>query len=704
MKRYSKSIYGDSSMRTFGKKQTSPADSEGRASSPAERSAGQENWFRKNWCVLTLIAIVVVAFLLRFCFSYGISAGDNYALSGGTSAASHRRIIVEILFGTYNPGNEAVLNYPYGAESISGPLFDYCCAAWAKLFSAFGMSYDASAGAALAWNPPIFGALTCIPVYMLATKIYKGDKIIGLTAAGFYCCFPVLIMTTPFSYGTELPFLCFLVAGLTYFVVSAFSAIDELGVTGIKQVFTTKAIVQWVLLAALFMAGIVLTWTGFWAIMMTAAIMLFFALLFARLAGRPMAAIVGVTSAVLLAGAVAGACYYIPYGMWDLVFSGGCIVGVLAVAYSILFLVLEKKPWVLSIPLTCVVILAVAVALYFVAPELSDAALSGNDVYTGTLMSALVTETSRTSVSAMASYYGWLTLWIPLFLGVWMFYKYRENYKSNVYTFTMLWLLACYCVGWYNSEYAVLAGAGFAVGCAALIVLVFRAVNLLAYFRSLRGNGAKAGAKKALNFFPLVTVLVAVCLVAVPTAVYAADAATPTNDDGDSGYFGGLGYTVNTSDSSLINSAWSNADSYTHGDKTLLTWYGYSDAATSAGGFSSVTSSTGGGTSAMASTYFATSGSAAIASMLVRLIETDPSAYQATLATALGDDALAAEFVSYVSSESKAREYMSKAENSSMFEGYNASPEAESLSYIVGSKFLESNFGESTIADAYEAV
>ncbi len=687
-------------MRTFGKKQTSPADSEGRASVPAEKSEGSDNWFRNNWRVLTLLVIVAVAFLIRFCFAYGISIGDNYALSGGTSAASHRRIIVEILYGTYNPGSEAALNYPYGAKSIYGPLFDYCCAAWAKLFSALGMSYDASAGAALAWNPPIFGAITCIPVFMLATKMFKGDKIIGLTAAAFYCLFPVLIMTTPFSYGTEMAFLCFLVVGLTTFVVFAFSAIDEMGITGIKEVFTTKAVVQWVILAALFMVFIVLTWTGFWAIMMTAAIMLFFALLLARLNGKPMGAVVGVASTVILAGVVAGACYYIPYGMWDSVFSGGCIVGALAVVYSMISLFLEKKPWVLSIPLTCGIILAVAVILYFAAPALSDAALSGNSVLTGTLMSALATETSRTSVSAMASYYGWLTLWFPLFFGVWMLYNYRKNVKSNVYTFTMIWLLACYCVGWYNTEYAVLAGAGFAVGSAALIITVFRTVDLKAYFRSLRGNGVKVGAKKALDFFPLVTVIVAVCLIAAPAAVYAADAATPSNTD--EGYFGGLGYTVTTSDSSLINSAWAHSNEYATESKTLLSWYGYSDTASSAGGFSTVTSSAGGGTSAMASAFYATNGSEAIAALLIRLIESNPSAYQTALATALGDADSAAEFVQILSSESKAREYMSL--NPEMFVGYNSSPVAESLPYIVGTKYLAHNFGEAVIANAYDAM
>lgn len=696
---YSISKNGDSRMRTFAKKSTGPAESEGGASLAAGKPASGDNWFRKHWCGLTLLVIVVVAFLLRFCFAYGISVGDNFALSGGSGAASHRRIINEILWGTYNPGSESALNYPYGAESIMGPLYDYCCAAWAKLFTVFVKDYDLCAGAALAVNPPIFGALTCIPVFMIAEKMFK-DKVIGLLAAAFYAVFAVLIMTSPFSYGTETAFVAFLVAGLVYFVVSAFAVVDEKGLEGVKS-FLDKQVLVFTLLAAAFLAFIVLSWTGFWAIMMTAGIMMFFTLLFYRLSGKSMGAVVGIVSVVLLVGAVAGACYYIPYGMWDSVFSGGFMVAVLTVVYSFIFLMLEKKPWVLSIPVTAIVMIAVAVVLYFAVPSLSSAIISGNDVFIGSLMSSLASETSRTSISAMASYYGWLTLWFPLIFGVWMLYNYRKNSKSTVYTFTMLWLLACYCVGWFNAEYCVYAGAGFAVGCAALIVNVFRAVDLKAYFRSLRGNGFKAGAKKALNFFPLVTVLVAVLLVAVPTAVYAADASTPSNSD--EGYFGGMGYTINTSDSSLVSSAWANSKDYATGvEKSLLSWYGYSDTASSLGGFKTVTSSTGGGTSAMASAMLSTTSAGTIASLAIRLMESNASAYktQMTDAGLSSDDADL--LVKYLTSENDARQYM--ADNKTEFVGYNVTPAAESLPYIVGTQFLTSKLTEQKIAALYEGV
>lgn len=648
--------------------------------------------------MFTLLVIVVIAFVLRFAFAYGVSAGDDFALSGGTSAVSHRRIIAEILAGTYSPGNEIALNYPYGGVSISGPFFDYFCAVWAKLFTFFGLSNDVAAGAALAWNAPIFGALTCIPVFLIAVRLFK-DEIVGLVSAGFYAVFAILIMTAPFSYGTETPMLCFLIAWLVYFLGTAYTVADEHNLNAGKDALADKEFLKWTVLAAVLMALIVLTWPEFWAIMMTAAVMTFFTLLFFRLGGKSMAPTVFVINTVLIVGALAGACYYIPCGMWETVFSGGFIVAICTVAYSILFLFLEKKPWVLSIPVTAIVILAVAVVLYFVAPAFSNAALTGNTMYTGDLMAALVSETSRTRISAMASYYGWLTLWFPLIFGVWMFYNYRKNAKSSAYTFTMLWMLACYCVGWYNASYAVLAGAGFAVGSAILIVTVFRAVDLKSYFRSLRGNGVKAGARKALNFFPLVTVLVTVGLIAVPTAVYAVDAATPTNNEGP-GYFGGLGYTVSTTDSNLVNGAWINS-SYATKEKTLLSWYGHSDAASSLGGFKTVTSSIGGGTSVMASAYYAGGSAALIASLAIRITEDDPAAYQGKFAAAM-DAAKAAELVGLLTDEGKARQYMNA--KISEFSGYNAEPSAESLPYIVGVQYLVSNSSEDKLAAMYESI
>ncbi|MCQ2078886.1 MAG: hypothetical protein MJZ38_02365 [archaeon] len=636
-----------------------------------------------------------MAFVLRFVFAYGISAGDNYALSGGSNATNHLRIVTEILSGTYNPSNEISLNYPFGAGNVTGPLFDYVIAAFAFVVSATGVSDATAAAGTLAWSAPIFGALTCIPVFLIGKRMFK-DELVGIVAALFYAVMAVLVMTTVFSNGTEFPFLCFIVAWMVYFVASALAAVDAANAIGIKSVISDRNIRTYTLLAAVFMAFVNLTWNDFWAVVMTSSIIVFFTLLFERIGGRDLGVTVGIANIILLVGVLVGAIYYIPSGLWSTVFSGGCLVAVLTAVYSFIFLALEKKPWVLSVPLMLVIIVAVAVVFAVALPELSHAMLNGSNGFQGSLMTALTEQFSRTSISAMAAYYGWLTVWFPLFVGVWMAYKYRANAKSKLYAFTMLWMLACFFVGWFNTDYAIVAGAGFAVGIAALIVKVLKAVDLKAYFASLRGNGVKAGAKKALNFFPFVTVIVAVFLVAVPTAVYAVDASTPTNDEHAS-YFGGLGYTINTSDSTLVGSAWNHSSEYVSKDATLLSWYGYSDSASSVGKFSTVTSSVAGGTSAMASAYLSSGSAGAIATLAIRLVENDANA-QSAIFTSFG----VADVVKYIDNASEARKYI--AEHPETFISYSADIKDQSLPYVVGVQYLTSNLSESKIVELYNAL
>ena len=221
-------------MRKFAIGKAAPDDGEPKSSA---NSGSKGVWFREHWRLLSMFAIIIAAFLMRFVFAYGISAGDNYALSGGSSASNNLRIVEEILAGTYSPVRDAALNYPFGSANTFGPLFDYIIAAIAFVVTLFGVSDATAAAGVLAWSAPILGALTCIPVYMAAKKMFKGDETIGIVAALFYAFFALLIMTTPFSNGTGFAFICFVAAWMVYFLASAFEAVDRDSVAGPKGVF-----------------------------------------------------------------------------------------------------------------------------------------------------------------------------------------------------------------------------------------------------------------------------------------------------------------------------------------------------------------------------------------------------------------------------------------------------------------------------------
>jgi hypothetical protein len=219
----------------------------------------------------------------------------------------------------------------------------------------------------------------------------------------------------------------------------------------------------------------------------------------------------------------------------------------------------------------------------------------------------------------MASYFGWLTLWLPVLAFLYLAYKYRKNADSRRYTFAMWWLLLMFTIGWYSSSYAALAGAGFAVGSAYVVLLAVRAVKLKDYVSDMRGNGVKHAFRKMLKPVPFATVLVLAVLIVAPNFVYAIDAATPTNSESEDSYFGGTGYTIMTDDVNVTNRLW---HEYSEKVKSgaLVTWFGYSNSAVSPGGFDSTTDENGNGSSFASNVLLAGSDSISTSVLALRLI------------------------------------------------------------------------------------
>lgn len=667
-------------------------------SKPADKSASSKGWFREHWRLVSLFAIIVCAFLVRFVFAYGISAGDNYALSGGTSATSNLRIVTEILTGTYNPANEAALNYPYGSVSVYGPLFDYVIAALAYVVTLFGVSTGTAAAGTLAWTAPIFAAITCYPVYLIGKKMFNDDEVIGVVSALFYAFFALLIMTTAFSNGTAFAFVGLLFAWMVYFTVTALQAADRTNAVGFKAAFKEKSI-RWPMLAAgLLFLGIVLSWNQFYVIVVFTMVGLVAGQIIDRIQERDIAAVTAIIDTELLIGVLVSALYYIPVGLWDAVFSGPFCLALLLVAISFFFAATRKKSWVLMIPITVAISIAAAVLLFFFAPDLFNNMAHGNSLYTGPLMVSLTSTFSRTSISEMASYYGWLTVWFPLILGLYMIYRFRSRGGSRVYSFTAFWLLAMFFVAWFSGDYAIIAASGFAVGIAALTVKIIRAVSLKSYFSSLRGNGFKAGAKKSLQFMPLVAILVVVGLILVPNAVYAADASTPTNNE-ESSYFGGLSYTIDTSNSSLVHSMWS---SYGSTAKTgaMITWFGYSNDAVNVGGFNSVTDVTGGGTEAASAFLLSTTSGSSTAVLAIRLMMANGVSEFKAAITAAGLDYNTV--AGYINDPATAVKYVQ--DNSSLFSGIKSDVTETNAVYLVLTKYITDTIDAPEINAFYSSV
>ncbi|MBO4568388.1 MAG: hypothetical protein J5674_00135, partial [Candidatus Methanomethylophilaceae archaeon] len=570
--------------------------------SPSVKEEGRESsgkgWLGSHWGAISVCVIVVIALLLRTVFSYGFSAGNDFALSGGTGAQYHLHVIESILNGSYAIGADSAVNYPVGGLNVNPPLLDFIAA---------GIASFTSPSAALGGLNPAIGALTCIPVYLIGKEMF-GSKTIGVVGALIFAFLPLPICTSVFSNGNEYALAAFLVAFMSFFLVRAAKALGE-------DEGRKSAIINGVI-AGIFLGLAALTWNGFGVLIAVVAAVLLLQVAVCRFGEKDMRQPFLVYAIVMIIGIAIAAAYYIPAGLWDAVFSGPCLLTVLTLVFAAAFVALGSKSWVITIPVLVIAFIAVLVVMYFAVPDLFSALVAGNSMYAGR-MSELVS--SRVSMSNVASYYGWLTMWLPLCLAFYETYVFLRKDRSSLRLFTAVWLYMMFFAVWSSYGTAASIGCVFGVGSAAALVKLVKYAKVREWFSEIRASGLSKGFKKILKPLPLASVLIIALLVIAPNLVYGLDAGVPTNDSSNVLYNGNTQYFIKAGDDYPIGDV---LDSHypSQNDGAVATWIDYTYDAVNLGGFDSVTDSVGGGTSAVSHILLSEGSSGAIASMIMRIM------------------------------------------------------------------------------------
>ena len=201
---------------------------EPQTSKPAEApKASKPKVSGRNWRpIMLMAAIMFLAAFVRVAFSFSVSAGSDFALSGGTDASNNLRFIESIVGDHKIRFTDNWENYPNGTLILVPVLFDAVMAVFAFIFNAFMNDAVNATSLALALSGPVFGVLACIPMYFVGKEMFS-SKIAGYASAAFLALCPVFVQESVFSNGTGMSFAVFLFLFGIYFLIKALKGLND---------------------------------------------------------------------------------------------------------------------------------------------------------------------------------------------------------------------------------------------------------------------------------------------------------------------------------------------------------------------------------------------------------------------------------------------------------------------------------------------
>ncbi len=603
-----------------GRKTDMPQD--GAQSSETE---GKGSWFKENKRSIVAVGLIVImAFLMRFIFSFGVSADSDFALSGGTAASEHLHTITQILNGGSFFGVDGTLNYPFGSVNSNPVFIDAVLAGISMIGTALGMSAVKAASLTLATFSLVCGTIAVIPMFLLGKEVI-GTRKAGFVAAIFLAFCPIVITQTVFSNGTETGWILLLFIILSLYLFRGLKAIDMSTKTddSFKTVFAAnKSAIRMAMISGLILALIVLSTNDFRAIVILMILAMAIMTVVGRFMYRDTRQVVLFFSVIIAIGMAVAAAYYIPAKLWDQVLSGILILSIVTIALCFSFALLQRKPWVVTVPAYLIGVIVAFVLLSAFAPEFYDVLVNGNSPLADCL-AALAG--GSLSVSYVSTAFGVVAMWLGIFVIGVLIWKLPKNIESVRYQFLVIFMFFSAVMVFQSQELAVIFSPAFALGFAYVVMWFFDHVDFKTYFLTIKNAGFKQAWRKVLKPIPFGSILIIAVLLCVPLGLYAIDAgiANNSNDDYKGIDTGAIGYYVKTGDSWVTGPVLS---SYSDEAKVgaMVTWVDYANDASTLGKFNVITDSEGNGAEAVSNILLsnAVDGSSAAASLIYLLTYT----------------------------------------------------------------------------------
>ncbi|MCU0861338.1 MAG: hypothetical protein MUE65_03365, partial [Methanomassiliicoccales archaeon] len=505
---------------------------------------GSDSWLSRNWrTAVILVLVVLLAFFVRSYFVWGPSVDNGYLYSGGSDSYYHARVIDYVSQTGKHLYMDPLLNYPWEMRNPRPPLFDWSVAVTGMVWS--GISGDAvsdSANLVLIGATAFWGALTCIPVYLIGREAFNRKA--GLVAAFLFALTAGHIERSVASQADHDAMILFFVVFGFYFLLKSLKAITgdrwvskwkepKAVSAGLRSYFQMNQVsLIYAALGGVCVAAVAFIWTGYMYILIIVLVYFLLQVFINRFRnvdsmGVMMSVLVMLGLAFLLAAPLYWTMDY--WGTWYdvplLLFLGMMLVGAI-------FVSTRDLPWTLVVPSFLILVAVALAALFYVAPNLFDAIITGQGYLVKSKLYSTISEAQAPNFSTLAMSFGIVTFWLSLVGIGYAVTKIRKN-LSPYFVFLVVWTGTAVFMAASAGRFLFNAAPAFAIMAGWILVLVIDAVKFRDYPRGLENptrpwRSPWPWFKSVFRVKYVMAVFFLFMLVLVPNAWAAVDAGIPS--------------------------------------------------------------------------------------------------------------------------------------------------------------------------------
>ncbi len=505
------------------------------------QSRFKDTWLGKNWgTILILVVVIFIALFVRSYYGFSTSVDNGFLVAGGSDSYYHMRVIEYVEDNGQHLVQDPLLNYPMGIRNMRPPLYDWSVAVTSMFISGIsGASLSDATGYTLVLSTPFWSALTIIPLYML-TRAAFGNRA-GLLASLLFALMPGNITRSVLADADHDAMILFFVVFALYFLFRALATMkgtkwvadwrDRRTIrSGLESYFSTnKRSLIYAMLGGTCIAAVAMVWTGYTYLLIIVLVYFLVQVLINRFRNvDSMGEFFIVFVMLITAFAVMAPLYWQMnyWGQWFDVpfylFLGSMLVGGL-------LMVSRDYPWTLAIPAVAGIIAIGLVAIFFIAPNIFEAIITGQGYLVKSKLYSTISEAQAPTFSYLVLSFGAVTFWLALIGIVWAAVKIPKN-PSPYLVFVVVWMAVSIYMAASASRFMFNASPAFAMSAGWILALIIGLIKFEEVPRALSGfrSNPWTTLKKAVKVRHVAVALFLAFLIILPNAWTSVDAGIPS--------------------------------------------------------------------------------------------------------------------------------------------------------------------------------